>query len=64
MKNLNEIRTIITNLPDEIFERINNADYDTWDLDSRVAKNGKKRLKYNLKKIGLTEAEWELWCND
>ena len=62
MKNINEIDTIIANMDDTLFERIGKAEDDAWDLDSRIARNGRRRLRYNLKKAGLTEDEWYEWC--
>lgn len=63
MKNINEISAIIANMEDTLFERIGKAEDDTWALDSRTARNGRRRLLYNLKKAGLTEDEWYAWCD-
>lgn len=47
---------------DYIFEKLQEAENDRFDLDTRIAKNGLNRLKYNLKKIGLTLQEWDMWA--
>ena len=64
MKTIETIKTIIAEMPDALFDKINDAEYDAWDLDRRVARNGKKRLAYNLQKVGLTVEEWFAWCDD
>lgn len=64
MKTIETIKTIIAEMPDALFDKINNAEYDSWDLDRRIARNGKKRLAYNLQKVGLTVEEWFAWCDD
>ena len=61
MKTMNEINTIICEMSDEQFEILQNAEFDAWDLDSRISRNGKRRLAYNLRKVGLTVAEWDAW---
>lgn len=62
MKNINEISEIIANMDDTLFEKINEADGDQYDLDNRIARNARRRFLYNLKKIGLTEDEWDMWA--
>jgi hypothetical protein len=47
---------------DVIYERIDKAEFDRFDLDKNIARNGYKRLIYNLNKIGLTIQEWDIWC--
>ena len=64
MKTIETIKTIIAEMPDALFDKINDAEYDSWDLDRRIARNGKKRLAYNLQKVGLTVEEWFAWCDD
>lgn len=64
MKTIETIKTIIAEMPDALFDKINDAEYDSWDLDRRIARNGKKRLAYNLQKAGLTVEEWFAWCDD
>lgn len=64
MKNIEVIRDIIDTMDDSLFDKINKADYDYWDLDSKVSRNGRKRLVYNLKKVGLTVEEWWAWCSE
>ncbi len=65
MKTMTEISNIICNvMTDAQFDRINNAQYDSWDLDREVARNGRRRFLAGLKKFGLTEAEWDAWDND
>jgi hypothetical protein len=59
---MNEINTIICDvITDEEFDRLQDADYDPWDLDRRVARNGLARLTRRLAKYGLTVAEWDAW---
>lgn len=58
--NENKVNNLLAN--DIIFERLNNAEYDRWDLDKRIAKNGYNRLVRNLKKVGLSLQEWDIWC--
>lgn len=62
MRNINEITEIIANLNDDLFDRLNKADEDRYDMDRRIARNGLKRLHYNLKKINITIEEWDYWC--
>lgn len=62
MRDIDTIIDIIANLDDTLFEKINDADTDQFDLDDRIARNARRRFLYNLKKTGLTEAEWELWA--
>ena len=47
---------------DSFFEHINSAEYDRFDLNSRIARNAKKRLDYWLKKANITIQDWDLWC--
>lgn len=61
MKSLEEITNIICNLDDKLFDKLLKAEDQRWNLDSKSARNGKKRLLYNLKKINLTEDEWYEW---
>lgn len=63
MKNMNEIANIICNvITDEEFDRLQNAEYDRWDTDRRIARNGLARLTRRLAKYGLTVAEWDAWA--
>lgn len=62
-KNINEISAIIENMEETLFEKINNADYEAWDSNTKIRKNAKKRLAYNLKKCGLTLDDWYAWCD-
>ena len=64
MKSIEIIRQIVDAMDDTRFETIKKAEYDYWELDARVSRNGYKRMKYNLNKVGLTVAEWFEWCND
>ena len=62
MKNMNEIANIICNvITDEEFDRLQDAEYDRWDTDRRIARNGLARLTRRLAKYGLTVAEWDAW---
>lgn len=64
MKNIEIIRTIVANMSKKRFNTINKAENDYWDLDPKTSRNGYKRMVYNLRKEGLTVAEWFAWCND
>lgn len=64
MKSIEIIRIIVANMSEERFNTIVKAEEDYWDLDSKVSRNGYKRLVYNLRKEGLTVAEWFEWCDD
>lgn len=64
MKSIEIIRIIIANMSEERFNTIVKAEEDYWDLDSKVSRNGYKRLEYNLRQEGLTVAEWFEWCDD
>ena len=45
MKTMKEITNIICNIiSDAEFDRLQNAEYDRWDIDSKVSRNGKARL--------------------
>ena len=62
MKTMKEIDTIIcTVMTDAQFDHLQEAQYDRWDLDSRVAHNGQRRLVRGLAKFGLTVADWDAW---
>ena len=63
MKTYEEIDQIITDMSDELFQKILDDEFDAWDLDRRVAKNGRARFLRDLAKAGLTEAEWDEWSN-
>ena len=63
MKNIETITNIITEMTDELFEKIQQAEDDYWDLDSKISRNGYKRMVYNLKKVDLTVDEWFAWCS-
>ena len=65
MKDMKEIANIICNMiSDEEYDKLLNDDYDRWDLDRRIAKNGMARLTRRLAKYGLTVAEWDAWDED
>ena len=65
MKNIREIANIICKvISDDEFEKLLNDDYDRWNLDKRVARNGMARLTRRLAKYGLTVAEWDAWDGD
>jgi hypothetical protein len=62
MKEMNMIDNIICNvMTDGEFDHLQEAEFDRWDLDARVARNGLRRLSYGLGKFGLTVAEWDAW---
>ena len=62
---LEKIYEIISNLTDEEYETLSNADSDMESLESvyntRKRRNAKKRLCYHLAKHGLTFEDWEAW---
>lgn len=60
MKTLTEIAEIIANLPDDLFNRLNDNDY-LFELDPRERRNSKRRFDRALAKAGLTEIEWFMW---
>lgn len=64
MKNIETIRTIVANMTETRFNTIVKAESDYWELDSKVSRNGYKRLVYNLRAENLTVAEWFAWCDD
>jgi len=64
MKNIEVIRKIVNNMTETRFNTIVKAESDYWELDSKVSRNGYKRLVYNLSKEGLTVDEWFAWCDD
>ena len=55
--------TKILNMNDHDFESLNNAYWMTYDLDKRVARNARHRVRYYLRKHGLTLADWEAWLD-
>lgn len=62
MKTMKEIDNIICNvMTDAQFDHLQDAEYDRWDIDSKTARNGLRRLTYGLAKFGLTVAEWDAW---
>jgi hypothetical protein len=61
MKTYEEIDKIIAEMPDEVFEKCLDDDFDRWDLDRRISKNGMARLTRRLAKYDLTVAEWDAW---
>jgi len=64
MKSIEIIRKIVNNMEETRFNTIVKAESDYWELDPKVSRNGYKRLVYNLRKEGLTVAEWFAWCDD
>ena len=63
MKTYEEITTIIHNMNDKIFEVINEAWSDMILENGKTRRNARRRFLYNIKKVGLTEAEYDLWAN-
>ena len=62
MKTMTEINNIICNImTDKDFDKAQDAQYDRWDLNSRIARNGKARLIRLLTRYGLTVADWDAW---
>ena len=47
---------------DKLFNKLNKADFDSQDHDYLKSKNGYNRLIRNLKKVGLSLQEWNIWC--
>jgi hypothetical protein len=58
MRTFEEISTIIENLEDTLFERLNGNDFDAFMGD----RNAQARFRRALKKAGLTKEEWQLWA--
>ena len=63
MKTYEEITTIISNMSDKVFEVINEAWGDMILENGKIRRNARRRFLYNIKKVGLTEAEYNLWAN-
>lgn len=64
MKTYEEISTIISNMNDKTFETIGEAWYDMIMENGATRRNARKRFLYNIKKVGLTEEEYDLWENN
>ena len=64
MKTYEEISTIISNMNDKTFETIGEAWYDMILESGATRRNARRRFLYNIKKIGLTEEEYDLWENN
>lgn len=64
MKTFEEITTIISNMDDKTFETINEAWFDMIMESGATRRNARRRFLYNIKKVGLTEEEYDLWEND
>ena len=56
MRTYEEISNILAQ-DDYIFDKLNEH-FDKWFYD----KTPKKQFKYWLKKAGITENEWWMWC--
>jgi len=61
MKTYEEITTIISNMNDKVFEVINEAWGDMILENGETRRNARRRFLYNIKKAGLTEAEFNMW---
>jgi hypothetical protein len=51
-------------MSDKTFETINEAWYDMLMESGTTRRNARKRFLYNIKKVGLTEEEYDLWENN
>ena len=58
-KTFEEISNIIETMDDELFNRINEND---WDGGITKERNARRRFLRALNKAGLTEDEWFLWA--
>jgi len=58
MRTYEELETIICNMDEALFERLNENDFDAFMGD----KNAQARFRRALKKAGLTKEEWQLWA--
>ena len=58
-----EVIKIIAEMPEEDFEKLNEADGDYFSLDKAESKRGYQRRKYWLKKYNLTLDEWYAWVD-
>lgn len=57
MRTFEEIDTIICNLDENLYVRLNENEYDALVED----KNAQTRFNRLLKKAGLTKEEWQQW---
>lgn len=64
MRTLKEITTIISNMDDKTFGTLSEASWTMIMEDGAIRRNARKRFLYNLKKVGLTEEEWDRWDNE
>ena len=64
MKTFEEITNIISNMDDKTCETVNEAWYDMIMESGKARRNARKRFLYNIKKVGLTEAEYDAWENN
>ena len=64
MKTYEAVSAIIDTMPEDEFQKLCKDDFDQWDSDRRIARNGKARLLRRLAKYGLTLADWEVWENE
>lgn len=55
-KTLEEIKEVLYNTSDEVFEKL-----VEWNDKWQAGEAPKARVHYWLKKIGITFEEWELW---
>lgn len=64
MKTFEEITNIISNMDDKTFETVNEAWHDMILEEGKTRRNARRRFLYNIKKVGLTEAEYDTWENN
>ena len=60
----NEICIIVENMDEKFYEKLCNFTNDYFYRDGKTKKNGYSKLKYHLKKFGITVPEWMAWCYD
>lgn len=63
MKNIIDIQFIIATMSNNDFDAITTASNDTITGNKIAGRNAMKRLKYHLKKHGLTVTDWNTWQN-
>lgn len=61
MRNHEEICNIIDKISAKTLKVIDDAWYEMILDRGQTRKNARKRFLYNIKKIGLTEDEYDLW---
>lgn len=61
MRTFEQISNILISLSDEAFERLGDDWYDMIMLDGKERRNARKRFLYRIKKLGISEEEYNYW---